>query len=829
MALTRPALAALVLLALGTAPAAGAAPPRATAQIVVYKSGVENAPGQTRKRERALGFTTSQRYRHAIEGFAARLTPSQISELRSDPDVAQVVPDRPVSINSVPLVPGGTVPVGLRRVGAVQGSSIRDASGVAVAVIDTGVDLDNTDLNVTAGTNCLGSGPPDDQNGHGTHVAGTIGARNNGSAAVGVAPGTRIYAVQVLDSTGQGNVSSVVCGIDWVTQHAAELGIKVANMSLGGTGPAGTCASDPEHQAICNLVGAGVTVVAAAGNDGQPLTGNGGGHLPGAYPEVLTVSAMADTDGQAGALGPSCGGVDDDEAMGFSNYGASDADAAHMIAAPGGCVVSSAIGGGTLTMSGTSMATPHVTGAAALCINEGGADGPCAGLPPSGVAGVLRQTAQDAATLANGFANDPLHPGSRYYGYLLRATTPPAATTGDANVQGETAADLDGTIDANGKPASWWFELTAGGVTTSTPVQTEDPADDPAPVQAAATDLDPGTAYSYQLVVRADGWTIRGSTKQFSTPGTPPAPPPDTRIDSAPPALSASASAQVAFSAAAGEPAVSFECSLDGGPWAACSSPQGLSALADGQHTLSVRGVGANGKKDATPASATWVVDTTPPDTRIAGAPSDPTTNSDATFGISATETASFECRLDAEVWAPCGAVVPRKNLPAGRHRFEARATDLAGLTDPTPAAYEWTISAAAPAPAPGPRAPAPPVADSPFVSPAPVAPLPRTAILAPLGKVQLDRKRGRAIVTLVCRGPGVCSGRLELRASGRKLGSAAIRLGAGKRTLLVVRIPRRVLKALHARTVTLVVAKGSTTRLQKSRVNLLTTPVNPA
>src|SRR3954447_8005944 len=128
MALTRPALAALALLALGTAPTAAAAALPATPQIVVYKNTVENAPRQPRKRERALGFTASQRYRSAIEGFAARLTPVQIDKLRDDPDVARIVPARPAPTASVPLVSAGAAPVGLRRVGGVHGSSIRDAS-----------------------------------------------------------------------------------------------------------------------------------------------------------------------------------------------------------------------------------------------------------------------------------------------------------------------------------------------------------------------------------------------------------------------------------------------------------------------------------------------------------------------------------------------------------------------------------------------------------------------------------------------------------------------------------------------------------------------------
>src|SRR5258705_11641631 len=100
------------------------------------------------------------------------------------------------------------------------------------------------------GKNGMANGPPQDDNGHGTHVAGTIAARNDGSGVVGVAPGTRLYSVKVLAKSGSGNDSTVICGLDWVTQNADPLGIKVVNMSLGGAGPVGTCGSVTEHHAV---------------------------------------------------------------------------------------------------------------------------------------------------------------------------------------------------------------------------------------------------------------------------------------------------------------------------------------------------------------------------------------------------------------------------------------------------------------------------------------------------------------------------------------------------------------------------------------------------
>src|SRR5204862_6830892 len=125
--------------------------------------------------------------------------------------------------------------------------------------------------------NCNRSGQTArDDNGHGTHVAGTIAARNNGAGVVGVAPATKLYAVKVVNAQGSGTDAQVICGIDWVTANAATLGIKVANMSLGGPGAddgnCGNTNADALHRAICNSVAAGVTYVVAAGNSSEDFS-----------------------------------------------------------------------------------------------------------------------------------------------------------------------------------------------------------------------------------------------------------------------------------------------------------------------------------------------------------------------------------------------------------------------------------------------------------------------------------------------------------------------------------------------------------------------------
>jgi subtilisin family serine protease len=300
-------------------------------------------------------------YQHALQGFAAPLSANAAAALANHPQVAYVEADRERHIFAQ------TVPTGIDRIFATGNANL-DIDGtddfrvdVDVAIIDTGIDYEHPDLNVVGGVNCASGGPfggscapgGDDDHYHGTHVAGTVAALDDGTGVVGVAPGARLWAVKVLSKRGSGYTSWIVAGIDWVAANAAT--IEVANMSLGGSGY-----SQAEYDAIQGAVDAGVAFAVAAGNDNDDANN----YSPAAFDNALTVSALADFDGAAGGSGaPTCRNDQDDTLADFSNWGS-----AVDIAAPGVCILSTfpLEQGQYASISGTSMASPHAAGALAL-------------------------------------------------------------------------------------------------------------------------------------------------------------------------------------------------------------------------------------------------------------------------------------------------------------------------------------------------------------------------------------------------------------------------------------------------------------------------------
>jgi subtilisin len=337
-----------------------AANPDGDSYIIVFNDSVADPTAGAQGLARAYGLQTGFIYQYALKGMSAVVPEGRLVALQHDPRVAYVVEDLERSISAQ------AVPTGIQRIFADENGKI-DIDGsddwrvdVDVAVIDTGVDLDHPDLNVAGGVNCTLSifnaycaTGGDDDHYHGTHVAGTIGALDNDAGVVGVAPGARIWAVKVLNKRGSGYTSWIIAGIDWVAANANT--IEVANMSLSGGGY-----SQAEYDAIQGAVNAGVAFAVAAGNDGDDANN----YSPASFANVLTVSALADFDGLPGGLGdPTCFNDQDDTLAYFSNWGT-----AVDIAAPGACILSTypVQRGSYGTISGTSMASPHVAGALAL-------------------------------------------------------------------------------------------------------------------------------------------------------------------------------------------------------------------------------------------------------------------------------------------------------------------------------------------------------------------------------------------------------------------------------------------------------------------------------
>ncbi|HSK07994.1 MAG TPA: S8 family peptidase, partial [Vicinamibacterales bacterium] len=337
----------VVFLVMAAAMAAAQPPDRAPAvrdqYIVVFKDTVADVPGLAYELARVHGGRPLFVYEHAIKGFAVELPEQAVQGLSRNPHVAYVEPDSEVWAFETQTNPTWGLDRIDQRALPLGKSYTYDtmANQVTAYIIDTGIRFSHNDFGGRAvtGFDAIDGGTADDCNGHGTHVAATVGG-----TTYGVAKGVSLVAVRVLDCNGSGTTSGVIAGVDWVTANHVKPA--VANMSLGGG------ASSTLDTAVKNSIAAGVSYAVAAGNgDRIGRAQNACNYSPARVPEAMTIGATTNTDAKAS----------------WSNYG-SCVD----WFAPGVSITSAWYTSNTATntISGTSMATPHTAGVAALYLQS---------------------------------------------------------------------------------------------------------------------------------------------------------------------------------------------------------------------------------------------------------------------------------------------------------------------------------------------------------------------------------------------------------------------------------------------------------------------------
>jgi subtilisin family serine protease len=437
-------VAALLVAAVPRALAA----PASDQYIVVLEDDVAHPANVAHRHEENRGAELGHIYGTAIQGYSAELTPDELKAIKQDPNVDYVEPDGVMQLDSE------EPSTGMSRVFAVGNPNldideVDDARIDAdVAIFDDGV-APHPDLNVVSRTNCAvtgqsGCSSTNLANGlHATHVAGIAAALDNNFGVVGTAPGARIWSVQVFASDGALHMSDVIAAVNWVTARYSQ--IEVVNMSFHCVE---SCSPTALREAIAASVNKGVVYVAAAGNEGKnvdaaPQT------IPAAFPDVITVSNLADSDGAPGGIGgsPWCiAGTDEDDSLrNISNYGA-----AVDIIAPGTCIESTVPGGGYATETGTSMAAPMVAGAAG---DLAAAKNPNNRAEVEAIRNLLRNTGNYNWTDVNDGVKEPLLDMS-----IPAAPKLASATTSPASGLGTTTARLNGWVNPNGSATSYYFQ-----------------------------------------------------------------------------------------------------------------------------------------------------------------------------------------------------------------------------------------------------------------------------------------------------------------------------------------------------------------------------------
>ncbi|HYP55280.1 MAG TPA: S8 family serine peptidase, partial [Solirubrobacterales bacterium] len=503
-------LVAVAAVAAGTLSSTVGAEEAPLGYVVVLRDEVKGPAQVAREHAERFDGSLLATYEHALKGYAAKFTEAEIEELRKDPKIVSIEPD----VQGEGLAQ--TTPAGINRIFAAANSSIyinqtsdRWAT-VDVAVLDSGIDQNlSEELYVFRRTDCLmgcvdGSGTA--VHWHGTHVAGTIAAIDDGSGVVGVASGARLWSVKVLNDNSQGTFATYLNGLDWVAEHSDE--IEVINSSVGYYS-SGSPALDKAQQ---ELNEAGVINIAAAGNDNRVID-----MVPAISDKVVTVSAIADYNGSSGGFGnppSSCSGHGpDDHRATFSNYGPK-VD----VTAPGVCILSTLVGGGYGYRNGTSMAAPHVAGAAALLAMQ---------KDPDSAADVewIKKTLEEEGNLnwtdtSGDGIKEPLldvRDGTLFDMRLL-----PEAESGPVSDQQATSLVLHGMVNPGNDSTTYQFEY---GPTTSYGAKA--PASPKAmlgtvpagePVSEPLTNLTPSTTYHYRLVATNSKGTVYGADRTFTTP-----------------------------------------------------------------------------------------------------------------------------------------------------------------------------------------------------------------------------------------------------------------------------------------------------------------------
>jgi subtilisin family serine protease len=385
----------------------------------VRSAAVRNAKAEARERGARIGHT----YSHALDGFSATLPAAALRRLRNNPNVAFIEADRAVHVvDTQSPATWGIDRVDQRALPLDNAYTyVESGAGVTAYIIDTGIRRTHSEFSgrAASGYTAINDGRgTDDCNGHGTHVAGTVGGET-----YGVAQDVGLVAVRVLDCQGSGTTSGVIAGVDWVTSHHSAGSPAVANMSLGGG------ASSSLDTAVKNSIADGVTYAVAAGNENADACGGS----PSRVANALTIGSTTSTDARSS----------------FSNWG-SCLD----MFAPGSGITSAWSTGdsATKTISGTSMATPHVAGAAALHLEAN----PSAS--PSAVASALTGNATtNVVSDPKGSVNRLLYTGTG-------APTPDPGPTGCASYQSVETGSMSGTGAVAYHPkATEYYQSTTSG------------------------------------------------------------------------------------------------------------------------------------------------------------------------------------------------------------------------------------------------------------------------------------------------------------------------------------------------------------------------------